>query len=124
MTTNLKSSHVPKDPRCPSTIEGSLTLGTRSHLQTDIITSFFLDFPSGAVVKNPPANAADERDVCSIPGSGRSLGGGNGNPLQYYCLENSMDRGAWWAVGHWVAQHSIAEGFDGGLIKCHNTGMP
>ena len=46
------------------------------------------------VVKNPPANAGDIRDVGSIPGSGRSPGGGLGNPLQYSCLENPMDRGA------------------------------
>ena len=45
--------------------------------------------------KNLPANA---RDAGSIPGLGRSLGGGNGNPLQYSCLENPMDRGAWWAI--------------------------
>ena len=51
-------------------------------------------FPGGAVVKNLPANAGDTRDACSIPGSGRSPGIGNGNPLQYSCLENSMDRGA------------------------------
>ena len=43
------------------------------------------------VVKNPPANAGDVRDVSSIPGSGRSPGGGRGNPLQYSCLENLMD---------------------------------
>ena len=47
------------------------------------------------MVKNPPANAGDTREVGSIPGSGRSPGIGNGNPLQYSCLENSMDRGAW-----------------------------
>ena len=46
------------------------------------------------VVKNLPANAGDTRDVGLIPGSGRSPGGGNGNPLQNSCLENSMDRGA------------------------------
>ena len=45
------------------------------------------------VVKNPPANAGDVRDAGLIPGSGRSPGGGHGNPLQYSCLENSMDRG-------------------------------
>ena len=56
-----------------------------------------LGFPSGAVVKNPPANARDTGDAGSIPGSGRSPGGGNGNPLQYSCLENSMDREAWQA---------------------------
>ena len=47
------------------------------------------------VVKNPPANAGDARDVGLIPGSGRSPGVGNGNPFQYSCLENLMDRGAW-----------------------------
>ena len=47
------------------------------------------------VVKNLPANARDIRDADSIPGLGRSLGGGHGNPLKYSCLENLMDRGAW-----------------------------
>ena len=46
------------------------------------------------VVKNPPANVGDKRDSGSIPGLGRSPGGGHGNPLQYSCLENPMDRGA------------------------------
>ena len=50
-------------------------------------------FPGGTVVKNLPANAGDARDTGSIPGSGRSPGGGNGNPLQYACLKSSMDRG-------------------------------
>ena len=52
------------------------------------------------VVKNLSANAGDIRDSSSIPGSGRSPGGGHGNMLQYSCLENSMDRGAWWATVH------------------------
>ena len=60
------------------------------------------DFPGSAVVKNLPANAEDSRDVDSIPGSGRSPGIGTGNPLQYSCLENSLDRGAWWATVHSV----------------------
>ena len=47
------------------------------------------------VVRNLPANAGDVRGAGSIPGLGRSPGGGRGNPLQYYCQENSMDRGAW-----------------------------
>ena len=51
-------------------------------------------------VKNLPASAADIRDVGSIPGLGRSPRGGNGNPLQYSCLGNSMDRGTWWATVH------------------------
>ena len=52
------------------------------------------------VVKNLPANAGDVREAGSIPGSGRSPGGGNSNPFQYSCLENPMDRGAWWATVH------------------------
>ena len=52
-------------------------------------------FPDGSGVKNLPANAGD---VGSIPGSGRSPGGGHGDPLQYSCQGNSMDRGAWWAT--------------------------
>ena len=52
------------------------------------------------VVKNLPANAGDARDTGLIPGSRKPLGGVNGNPLQYSCLENPMDRGAWWATVH------------------------
>ena len=50
------------------------------------------------VVKNPPANAADLRDLGLIPGLGRASGAGNGNPLQYSCVGNHMDRGAWWST--------------------------
>ena len=53
-----------------------------------------MGFPGGSVVKNPPASTGDARDVDSIPGLGRSPGEGNGNPLQYSCLENPMDGGA------------------------------
>ena len=56
------------------------------------------------VVKNLSANAGDIRDAGSIPGSGRSSGGGHGNPLKYSCLENTMDRGAWWATVRRVAK--------------------
>ena len=59
-----------------------------------------MGFPGGSVVKNLPANAGDAGDTSSIPGSGRSPGIGNGSPLQCSCLENSMDRGAWWATVH------------------------
>ena len=52
-----------------------------------------------------PVNAGDAKDVGSIPGSGRSPGGGNGNPLQYSCLENSMDRGAGWATARGVSKN-------------------
>ena len=63
-----------------------------------------MDFPGGSVVKNPPANAGDTGDRGSVPGSGRSSGEGNDNPLQYSCLGNSMDRGAWRAIVHRVAK--------------------
>ena len=60
-------------------------------------------FPGGSVIKNLPANAGDE-DVGLTPESGRSPGVGNSNPLQYSCLENSTDRGAWWVTVHRVAK--------------------
>ena len=60
--------------------------------------------PGGTEVKNSHANARNARDVDSIPGSGRVPGEGNGNPLQYSCLVNSMDRRAWWAIIHGVAK--------------------
>jgi len=56
------------------------------------------------VVKHPPANAGDIRDTGSISGSGKSLGGGHDNPVQYSCLENPMDRGAWQATVHEIAK--------------------
>ena len=56
------------------------------------------------MIKNLPANAGEIKDMGSIPGSGRSPLGGLGSPLQYSCLENPMDRGAWWATVHGVAQ--------------------
>ena len=58
------------------------------------------------MVKNLPANAEDARDTGSIPGLGRSLREGNDNPLQYTCLENFMDRGAWWATVQGVTKES------------------
>ena len=78
-----------------------------------IYTSFLKNFFSGCpkvyrasqvalVVKNLPANAGDIRDMGSIPGLGRSPGGGYSNPLQYSYLENPMDRGVWWATVHRV----------------------
>ena len=64
-----------------------------------------MGFPGGAlVVKNPTANAGDIRDASLIPRLGRSPGEGHGNPLQHSCLENPMDRGAWWATIHGVAK--------------------
>ena len=63
-----------------------------------------MGFPGGTVVKNPSANAGD---VGSIPGSEKSPGGGNGNPLQYSCLENHVDGGAQWVTVHGVAKNGL-----------------
>ena len=63
-------------------------------------------FPGGSVVKNPPANTGDEG---AIPGSGRSPGEGNGNPIQYSYLENPMDREVWWATVHRVTESDVIE---------------
>ena len=63
-----------------------------------------MGFPGGSVVKNLSANAGDTEDVGLIPGLGRSLGRGNGNPVQYSCLENPMDRGAWRSTVHGVTR--------------------
>ena len=60
-----------------------------------ILCTMIMGFPSGSVVKNPPTNV---REVGSVPRSGRSPGGGNGNLLQYSCVENSIDRGIWWTT--------------------------
>ena len=68
-----------------------------SHKESDTVGRLTLS--RGALaVKNPPASAGDAGDTSSIPGSGRSPGGGNGNPLQCSCLGNPVDRGAWWAA--------------------------
>ena len=76
-------------------------------LITLILSHFFeagniitMGFPGGMVVKNLHANAGDIGEAELVPNLGRSPRGGNGNPLQYSCLENPMDRGAWWATVH------------------------
>ena len=68
-----------------------------------------MGFPDGSIVKNSPVNAGDKRDTGMIPGLGRSPGEGHGNPLQYSCLGNPMDRGAWWTTVHRVAELDMTE---------------
>ena len=63
-----------------------------------------MGFPGGSVSKESACNARDSRDTGSVPGSGRFHGGEHGNPLQYFCLENPMNRGAWQATVHSVAK--------------------
>ena len=63
-----------------------------------------MGFPGDTVVKNLPASAGDERDAGTVPGLGGSPAEGNGNPLQYSCLENPMDRGAWQVTTHRIAK--------------------
>ena len=65
------------------------------------------------MVKNPPANAGDSGDMGSVPGSVKSPGEGNGYPLQYSCLGNPMDGGAWWATVHGVTESDTME-----LLTC------
>ena len=89
---------------CSKKVGELLRLPTRLPFSPSKLASVLLaykGFLGGSVVKNPPASA---RDVGSIPGSGKSPGGENGNPLQYSCLENPMDRGAWRATVHEVAK--------------------
>ena len=80
----------------------SLSLSISLSNQLAVCTEIHRSSQTVLLVKNPPANAGDARDVSSIPGLGRSPGEENGNPFQYSGLENSMDRGAWWVTGHGV----------------------
>ena len=75
-----------------------------SHFIFPIIVQIVSHISSWIQLKNPPANAGDIRDIDSIPLSGRFPGGGHSNPLQYSCLKNPMDRGAWRAVVHRVSK--------------------
>ena len=89
----------------PMTLSSSKTLPLQLSLfwPASILPSLWI-IPIRLVVKILPATAGDERHVGLIPGSGRSPGGGNGNPLQHSCLENSTDRGAWWATTHGITE--------------------
>ena len=70
----------------------------------------YRSFPGGTVLKNLPANAGDIEDASLIPGLGRSPGGGHGNPLQCFCLENHVVGGAWWATVHGVSPWGTVHG--------------
>ena len=96
----------------PSLYEAHLTVQSKSNTiskgaanSNNTKTKQFQRIRVALVVKNLPANTGDIRDAGSIPKSGRSPGGGHGNPLQYSCLENHTDRGAWRATVHGVAKN-------------------
>ena len=95
-----------------------------SHLRRGMTVHFtpttgqIIGFPGGTVVKNPPANAGDSRHKGSILGLGRSPGVGNGNLLQYSCLDKTMDRGAWWATVHEVTKSQIGLSIHTGGSLC------
>ena len=92
-------------------------MGAHSALVLSTLIAAIVAAQVALVVKNPPANAGDIRDTDSISVSGRSPGGGRGNPLQYSCLENPMDRGAWQAIVHKVAESQTG-------LKQLNTELP
>ena len=91
-SANLKKKHR----RCLDTIASQ----SEVHLTNYTLSSCF---PGGAVMKNLPANAGDTGDASLIPGLGRSLGVGNSNPFQYFCLDNPINRGTWLATVHGLA---------------------
>ena len=104
-STNTEAMLVPS-VRPPPT-------GTKAGLHPARISppehSCFKGFPGRSAVKNMPAHAGDVENTGSIPGSGRSPGEGNSNPLQYSCLGNPMERGAWQATVHRVAESDATE---------------
>ena len=75
------------------------------------------------VVKNPPANAGDKRNLGSIPGSGRTPGGGRGNPHQYSYLDSPMNRGAWWATVHGAAESDMATATSHARMRYTDVGL-
>ena len=85
---------------CPSFLLLTQSIASGCHKPQTHWGCLSQGFPGGKVVKNPPANAGDTKDAGSIPGSGRSPAVVNSNPFQYSCLENSMNRGGWWATVH------------------------
>ena len=94
-----EESTTPREICAPGPIPHAIS-GSSFEGGEDRKSNACLGFPAGSVVENLPANAGDTGDRDSVSGLGRSSGGGNGNSLQYSCLESSMDRGAKWAVVH------------------------
>ena len=87
-----------------------LNVGLLNHLHFFLFFSFFCSTSVTSCGSDGKVSACNAGDLSLIPGSGRSPGEGNGSPLQYPCLENPMDRGAWWATVHWVAESDTTKG--------------
>ena len=112
----MKSLRLP-GPRSPVTLQSCLLNDLLQQRPTQVNKEEVLrrsKLEGGAsqavlVIKSPPASAGDVRDTGSIPGSERSPGGGLGNPLQYSCLQNPVDRGAWWAAVHVITESGRTE---------------
>ena len=94
----MKDRGSPQMETCAFSV--SLSHPTNHMSLNSVALPFTTGFPGGTVVQNLPANAGDTRHMGSIPGSERSPGVGNGEPLQYSCLENPMNRGTWQATAH------------------------
>ena len=102
LNVNYSPSLAGKESACNAEDPGSVPgLGRSPGERIGYPLKVFLGFPGGSDSKESTCNAGD---LGSIPGLGRFPGGGDGNPFQYSCLENSMDRGAWWATVHGVTK--------------------
>ena len=101
-----ESEQAPGDGEGQGSLARCSLWGCRVSDTTERLNNNFMEGVSqvALVMKDPPANAGDLRDTGVIPGPGRSSGGWHGNPLQYSCLENPIDRGAWQATVHGVAK--------------------
>ena len=88
-------------------LKSEITVGILSRIGFNMNSCVLRGFPGGSVVKKLSANAEDAGDMDSIPGLGRSPRGGNVNPLQASCLENPVDRRAWWAPVHGAAKSQV-----------------
>ena len=100
----LKTSFIAHENEFLKNLYGDFVKGRKALFHKLSAVVIKRGFPGGTVVKNPPTNAGHARDSGSIPGLGRSAGTGNGNPLPCSCLENQVDRGAWWATVHGVVK--------------------
>ena len=113
----VHSSTLPGECHGQRSLAEHVPWGHKESETTEQLTLSHRTPEEALVVKNPPANAGDIRNASSIPRSERSPGEGNNNPLQYSCLGNPMDRGAWWSIVHWVTKIQDRSTLAQGLTK-------